>query len=111
MAKITFHELAKAVAENTTRPLNVTEEILWDAFLSLARGLAGGDKFSFTNFGTFEPRQRAASTGRNPATGESIDVPEQMVVHFHATGALREMVRDGDVTRTIRKASPKTKKN
>jgi DNA-binding protein HU-beta len=104
MATITIRQLAKTVAADTTRPKDVVEEVLKAAFQSLAASLASGDKFVHSNFGHLERRVRKAHIAPNPQTGGTVDVPEAFFVHFNATGVLREMVRDGDPTRSIRKA-------
>lgn len=49
-------------------------------------------KLQLPGFGTFEIRDRAARTGRNPQTGETIEVPACKVVGFKAGKALREAV-------------------
>lgn len=103
MAKLTIRQLASMVADESTRPRKVVEEILWATFNTLAKRLADGDSFVISNFGSLEPRERAAHKARNPQTGGTIDVPAHAVVHFHATGALRQMVRDADSSRTIYK--------
>lgn len=103
MATITIRQLAKTIAAQTTRPDDMVEEVLIAAFQSLASSLASGDKFVLSNFGHLEPRVRTARTVRNPNTGDTLQAPDTTFVHFRATGTLREMVRDGDPTRSIRK--------
>jgi len=109
MATINIRKLAETVAADTTRPKDVVEEVLKAAFQSLASSLASGDKFVLSNFGHLEPRVHEARTARNPQTGGTIEVPARFYVHFKATGALHEMVRDGDPTRSISKAAKGSK--
>ena len=54
--------------------------------------LASGDKIQIAGFGTFEVRERAAKTARNPRTGETIDVPACKVPAFKAGSALKDAV-------------------
>lgn len=103
MATINIRQLAKTIAADTTRPVDMVEEVLTAAFQSLASSLASGDRFVLSNFGHFEPRVRTARSARNPHNGGTVQVPDRTYVHFNATGALREMVRDQDPTRSIRK--------
>ncbi len=64
-----------------------------DAVLSSITGaLKSGDKVSLTGFGTFEVRNRAARTGRNPQTGETIQVRASKAPAFKAGKALKEAV-------------------
>lgn len=105
MAKKTIHELAKTVPAETvrTRPVKETEEIIWNFLDVVAQTLAAGDSLTISNFGTFSAHERPARKARNPQTGETVEIPAQRVATFKATGRLREMVRDGDTTSTIRK--------
>ena len=54
-----------------------------DAVLkSLEDALSSGDEVSFTGFGKFHVAQRGAREGRNPRTGETVDVPGKRVPYF-----------------------------
>lgn len=55
--------------------------------------LGKGERLTIPGFGTFSVRRRAARTGRNPRTGEKIEIPEKDVVRFRAGKGLREAVR------------------
>ena len=57
--------------------LNAFEETVIEA-------LKEGDKVQLMGFGTFEVRERAAHTGRNPATGEAIEIPASKSPVFKA---------------------------
>ncbi len=60
----------------------------------IAIELDAGRKVTITGFGTFETRSRAARTGRNPATGETIQIPAKKYAHFRAGAGLKERVED-----------------
>ena len=65
-----------------------------DAFVaSITDALRGGEKVSLTGFGTFEVRERAARTGRNPQTGETIQVPASKAPAFKAGKGLKDSVK------------------
>ena len=55
--------------------------------------LAAGDDVQLIGFGTFEARERAERTGRNPQTGEEITIPAGKVPAFKAGKALKEAVK------------------
>lgn len=58
-----------------------------DAVLTaLYTALANGDDVALQGHGVYEIRERAAHTGRNPQTGESIEVPATQTVGFRVTG-------------------------
>lgn len=55
--------------------------------------LAEGERVQVIGFGTFEVRDRAARKGRNPQTGEEIQIPASKVPGFKAGKALKEAVK------------------
>ncbi len=64
-----------------------------DAVLeSVTRTLAGGGSVSLVGFGTFSVKARAARMGRNPRTGEAIQIKASSVPGFKAGKALKEAV-------------------
>lgn len=64
-----------------------------DAMLaSIKTSLENGDVVTLTGFGKFEVRDRAPRKGRNPQTGEEIDIPATKVPAFKAGKLLREAV-------------------
>ncbi|MGD8214519.1 HU family DNA-binding protein [Aestuariimicrobium sp. Y1814] len=64
-----------------------------DAVLAvISDALAGGDRVTIAGFGTFEVRDRSARAGRNPQTGEAIEIPASKAVAFKPAAALKEAV-------------------
>jgi len=64
-----------------------------DAFLaSVKDGLKDGGKITFIGFGTFSVAERKARAGRNPKTGEEIEIPESKTVKFKPAKVLKEEV-------------------
>jgi DNA-binding protein HU-beta len=61
-------------------------------FSSITNSLKGGNEVRLVGFGTFLITNRAATTGRNPRTGESIQIPAKKVPKFRAGKALKETV-------------------
>jgi DNA-binding protein HU-beta len=59
----------------------------------ITSALASGEKVQFVGFGTFEARKRSSRTGRNPQTGETIDIPETTVPAFKAGNKLKDAVK------------------
>ena len=65
-----------------------------DGFVNtVTSALQSGDSVSLVGFGTFSVRDRAARTGRNPRTGDKVDVPEKFVVTFKPGKEMEERVR------------------
>ena len=66
-----------------------------DAVLDAVSGsLAGGTEVRLVGFGTFSVANRAATTGRNPRTGEAIQIPASKVPKFKAGKALKDAVNN-----------------
>lgn len=66
-----------------------------DGFIdAVACSLKSGDTVNLVGFGTFSVKERAARKGRNPKTGQEIDIPASKVPEFKAGKKLREFVCD-----------------
>jgi DNA-binding protein HU-beta len=60
---------------------------------SITEGLKSGDEVSIAGLGIFTAKMRAGRTGRNPRTGESIQIPEMRVPKFRASKTLKDAVK------------------
>ena len=64
-----------------------------DAFFEiLSAELVQGNSVKISGFGNFEVHTKTARPGRNPKTGQSVDIPARKVVTFRASGLLRKQV-------------------
>jgi len=59
---------------------------------TIAEALRAGDQVTLVGFGTFQVKDRAARTGRNPQTGEAIQIKASKVPGFKAGKALKDAV-------------------
>lgn len=59
---------------------------------AVTKALKAGDQVSLVGFGTFVAKKRAAREGRNPRTGEMIQIPASIVPGFKAGKALKDAV-------------------
>ncbi|EJQ04594.1 hypothetical protein IE3_05339 [Bacillus cereus BAG3X2-1] len=85
-------ELVKNVAEKvelSQKDAAVATQAVLDA---ITNTLANGEKVQLIGFGTFEVRERAARTGRNPKTGEEMQIAAAKVPAFKAGKELKEAV-------------------
>lgn len=57
-------------------------------------GLKRDGKVSFAGFGSFKLSTRSARKGRNPKTGEEIDIPEKTTVRFSASTVLKQVISE-----------------
>jgi len=85
-------ELIGSVAEKASMPKKDAEKAVNAVFASIEEALANGEKVQLVGFGTFEVRDRAARTGRNPQTGEEIQIAATRVPAFRAGKALKGAV-------------------
>ena len=67
-------------------------EVLSSLIDTIQKTVAGGKKVTLVGFGTFEPRKRAARTGRNPQTGKELKIPAKTVPAFSAGKKFKTVV-------------------
>lgn len=89
---MTKAELVVNVAEKAGLDRKKAEKAV-NAFVdTVKQALVEGDKVQIIGFGTFENRERSARTGRNPRTGEKIEIAASKLPSFKAGKALKESV-------------------
>jgi DNA-binding protein HU-beta len=91
-ATITLKHLAAALAEEHDLSKKAAEAILTDAVDKIAKHLTKGERVRIVGLGILQVRKRAARTGRNPATGEPIQIKASKKVAFRAAKELKEAV-------------------
>ena len=87
MNKVT---LVAKIAEKSGLSKKQAELALGALIDSVTEALKEGDKVQMMGFGTFEVKERAARTGRNPSTGETIEIPASKTPSFKAGKGLRD---------------------
>jgi DNA-binding protein HU-beta len=87
-------ELIAAVARETGESKALTERMLNRTLDVIMDGVVSGVKVRITDFGSFEARERAARTARNPKTGDTVQVEATTVPVFKAGKAFKEAVRE-----------------
>ena len=85
-------ELVAAVAEKAELSKKDAEKAVAAVFAAIEEAVAAGDKVQLVGFGTFEVRERAARTGRNPQTGAEIKVAASKQPAFKAGKAFKDAV-------------------
>ena len=86
---MTKQELAQKVAGNTGLSQNQAKDVVDTVFKTIAEELAGGGEVAVSGFGKFSVSERAAREGRNPATGETIQIAASKAVKVTAGSALK----------------------
>jgi integration host factor subunit beta len=85
-------ELVEKVASQTGLTQKLTEIIVNTVFQSITDSLAEGGKVELRGFGSFRVRERNPRIGRNPKSGEKVEVPAKKVPFFKAGKELRAIV-------------------
>jgi len=86
-------ELIEKVAKNSGLSKTDAEKALASILDAIAEAVATGEKVTLIGFGTFSVSERAAREGRNPQTGETMQIPAKKIVKFKAGSKLIEAVK------------------
>ena len=81
--------LAERFPQLVAKDADFAVKMILDA---MSEALAKGDRIEIRGFGSFALNYRPPRVGRNPKSGEKVDVPEKWVPHFKAGKELRERV-------------------
>ena len=85
-------ELVEAIASSTEMTKTDVDKVVTSFVEVVTEALANGDKISLKGFGNFEVRTRGARTGRNPRTGETMEIAASNAPAFKASSALKKAV-------------------
>ena len=83
-------ELVAQVAKESELSKDAAEKAVDALFKNIERALSEEDTVRIVGFGNFQVAQRKASVGRNPRTGEAVQIPASKVPKFRAGKALKE---------------------
>jgi DNA-binding protein HU-beta len=89
---VSLKHLAASLAESHEMPKKQGEAILGDLVTLITKHLKKGDRIRLVGLGVLQVRKRAARMGRNPATGEPIQIKASKKVAFRASKDLKEAV-------------------
>lgn len=91
---MTKAELIKHLAEQAEVTHKQAEAVLAALTQTIQSTLAAGDELSLTDIGKFSVIQKAARQGKNPATGEAIQIPAKRAPKFSAAKRLKDLVAE-----------------
>ncbi|MDH5405141.1 MAG: integration host factor subunit beta [Candidatus Aminicenantes bacterium] len=89
---MTKAELIAEVAKAADLPKKDSEVIVSTVLQSIIDALHRGEKIELRGFGSFRLRNRRARTGRNPKTGEKVQVPAKRIPYFKPGRELKELI-------------------
>ncbi len=86
-------ELVKEVSKKAKVSQKAAADVIAATLETVTKTVAKGQKVTLVGFGTFEPRKRAARSGRNPQTGATIKIAAKTVPAFSAGKKFKEAVK------------------
>lgn len=87
-------ELVDAITEKASVTKKQADAVLSATIEAIMEAVSEGEKVTLVGFGTFEGRARQAREGRNPSTGQPINIPATTVPAFSAGKLFKEKVAD-----------------
>lgn len=85
-------QLIQKIAENGNMTKKDAEVALNAVVAAVADAVAAGEKVQISGFGSFDVKAREARTGRNPKTGEAVEIAASKRVVFSAAQALKDKI-------------------
>jgi DNA-binding protein HU-beta len=86
-------DLIEKVAKECGLSKTASDQVLNSILNAITGAVTAGDKVTLIGFGTFSVSARPAREGRNPQTGETIQIPAKKIVKFKAGSKLTDAVK------------------
>ena len=93
---LTKADLIEEVLKVTELPRKESETIVETIFDSIIEAIQKGEKIEIRGFGSFRTRQRKGRVGRNPKTGEKVEVPAKRIPFFKPSKELKDFVNSAE---------------
>src|SRR5216683_1402899 len=93
---LTKADLIEEVLNITELPRKESETIVETVFDSIIGALQKGEKIEIRGFGSFRTRERRGRVGRNPKTGEKVEVPAKKIPYFKPSKELKDFVNNAE---------------
>jgi integration host factor subunit beta len=93
---LTKADLIEEVLKVTELPRKESETIVETIFDSIIEAIQKGEKIEIRGFGSFRTRQRRGRVGRNPKTGEKVEVPAKRIPFFKPSKELKDFVNSAE---------------
>lgn len=85
-------DLVNSISEKTGLSKSKTNQFVDALVDSITESLKRGEKVTLVNFGTFNTAERESRVGRNPKTGESIEIPAKRIARFKVGSGLSKNI-------------------
>ena len=93
---VTKAELVEEVSRVSDLTKKHSEVIVDTVFKTIVEALHRGEKIELRGFGSFRLRRRQPRKGRNPKTGDKVDVPPKKVPYFKPGKELKDLINKGE---------------
>jgi DNA-binding protein HU-beta len=87
-------DLVEVISQKNNLPKAQTQQVVEDMLEQISVALSRGEKIDLRGFGTFSVRESAARTGRNPQTGDPIQIPARRMPGFKPGKELKDRCND-----------------
>ena len=87
---VTKLEIAYALSDTTGLTVRTSKELVDTFFDTIRSTLAAGEEVRLSSFGKFTLREKRSRPGRNPRTGEPVEISARRVVTFHSSPKVKE---------------------
>ncbi len=84
-------DLVEKVSQQTGLNKVVVKNIIDSFLINLRQALEQGERIELRNFGVFQVRRRGAKVGRNPRTGERVEIPERRKIIFKPSKSFKQL--------------------
>lgn len=106
---MTKADLVEEVARVSDLTKKHSETIVNTVFDSIIQALQRDDKIELRGFGSFRIRQRRSRQGRNPKTGDKVDVPAKRIPYFKPGKELKELINAAiEAAQSVAASAPAT---
>ena len=85
-------DIINRISEKTGVQKTKAEAAVEALFESMKRAMERGERIELRGFGSFRVRQRSSRRGRNPKTGEAVDIPAKRIPYFKPGKELKELI-------------------
>ncbi|UCG77688.1 MAG: integration host factor subunit alpha [Nitrospirota bacterium] len=93
---MTKADIVNTLFEKVGLPKKEAQDIIEIILSTMKETFVQGESIKISGFGTFNVRQKSARRGRNPKTGEEIEITPRRVVTFRPSNQLKEMIEKAD---------------
>jgi integration host factor subunit beta len=102
---LTKADLIEEVLRITELPRKESETVVETIFDSIIESLQKGEKIEIRGFGSFRTRERRGRVGRNPKTGEKVEVPPKKIPFFKPSKELKDFVNTSETEASAEESS------